>query len=60
MRTGRVLRAALGCAALLTGCVKQAGEKQIRAQFATLFDCNEDRVDVVRNKNDDFEVRGCT
>lgn len=59
MQTGRVLRAALGCAALLAGCVKNGGERQIRAQFATLFDCDEDKVEVVRNKNDDFEVRGC-
>jgi hypothetical protein len=54
-----VFGAALGCAALLGGCVRNAGEKQIRSQFATLFDCDEAKVEVARNKNDDFKATGC-
>jgi hypothetical protein len=38
--------------------VKNAGEQEIRAHFATLFGCGENRVAVVRD-GDGFKAKGC-
>lgn len=58
MKVGRVLRAALGCAALLTGCLVPQ-EELARSAFNTDYNCPAARVQLKQTSINQYEASGC-